>query len=143
MELELVRRNAANARIGVEDEFELAERSQINANTQRLVNEDFWLGALEGLTEEYVARLRKRAAWIADKFIRQRQREGKLFCDDCGFDPAKVLDPMIAKPRSMLDVHHKNPLEEGIRYTQVGDFALLCPTCHRVEHQRLKHNISR
>jgi 5-methylcytosine-specific restriction protein A len=36
MELELVRRNAANARIGVEDEFELAERSQINANTQRL-----------------------------------------------------------------------------------------------------------
>lgn len=57
-------------------------------------------------------------------------------------DPKIVLDPKIVNPRSLLDVHHKNPLDEGERYTTIRDFALLCPTCHRVEHQRLKHNIS-
>lgn len=142
-DLEIVRRKATNAFIGVEDEFDLADRSQINANTQRLINYDFRLGAFEGMSDEYLARLRKRAAWIADRFIRQRQNEGRLLCDDCGFNPATVLDPKIAKPRSMLDVHHKHPIEEGVRYTQVDDFTLLCPTCHRVEHQRMKHNIAR
>jgi 5-methylcytosine-specific restriction protein A len=142
-DLKLERRQAANAFIGVEDEFELADRSQINASTQRLINEDFREGAFEGMSDEYIARLRKRAAWIADRFIRLRQTEGKLYCDDCGFNPANVLDPTVAKPRSMLDVHHKHPLEEGVRYTQVEDFALLCPTCHRVEHQRIKHNLAR
>ena len=140
---EIVRRGAANARIGVEDEFEQADRSEINPRTQKLINEDFRLGAFEGMSDEYLARLRKRAAWIADTFVRQRQRAGLLRCEECGFDPAKVLDPEIAKPRSMLDVHHKHPLEEGVRYTQVDDFALLCPTCHRVEHQRIKHKIAR
>ena len=142
-ELQLVRRVAANALIGVEDEFALAERSEINSRTQRLIDEDLRRGAFEGMPDEYLAKLRRRAAWIADKFVRQRQKAGQLACDDCGFDPAAVLDPKIAKPRSMLDVHHKCPLEEGVRYTQVDDFALLCPTCHRVEHQRIKHNIPR
>jgi 5-methylcytosine-specific restriction protein A len=142
-ELQLIRRVAANALIGVEDEFALAERSEINSRTQRLIDEDLRRGAFEGMPDEYLAKLRRRAAWIADKFIRQRQKAGQLACDDCGFDPAAVLDPKIAKPRSMLDVHHKYPLEEGVRYTQVDDFASLCPTCHRVEHQRIKHNIPR
>jgi 5-methylcytosine-specific restriction protein A len=105
---EIVRRNAANALIGVEDEFEQAERSQINSATERLIKEDFRQGAYEGMSDEYVARLRKRAAWIADKFIRQRQKEGRLICDDCNFNPADILDPLIARPRSMLDVHHKH-----------------------------------
>lgn len=141
--LEIIRRPAANALIGVEDEFLIADMSQINSSTQRLINEDFRLGAYEGMPDEYLSKLRRRAAWIADKFIKRRQREGQLFCDDCGFNPATILDPMVAKPRSMLDVHHKHPLEEGVRYTQIDDFALLCPTCHRVEHQRIKHNIAR
>ncbi len=27
---------------------------------------------------------------------------------------------------------------EGLRYTTAKDFALLCPTCHRVEHARIR-----
>jgi hypothetical protein len=30
-------------------------------------------------------------------------------CDDCGFNPATVLDPKKVNPRSLLDVHHKSP----------------------------------
>ena len=141
--LELKRRNAPNAWIGIEDEFALAERSEINAKTLKQINADLSDAALEGMTEEQKCRVRRRAAWIADKFIKARQKRGSLFCDDCGFDPSTVLDPKIASPRSVLDVHHKHPLDEGVRYTQVNDFALLCPTCHRVEHQRLKYGIIR
>jgi hypothetical protein len=44
-----------------------------------------------------------------------------------------------ASPRSLLDVHYKRPLGEGPRLTRADDFhfALLCPTCHRIEHARL------
>jgi 5-methylcytosine-specific restriction protein A len=39
---------------------------------------------------------------------------------------------------SLLEVHHKNPLDEGVRYTTVLDFALPCPTCHRFTHALLR-----
>jgi 5-methylcytosine-specific restriction protein A len=93
------------------------------------------------MTEERRAKIRRRAGWIADNFIRMRRNARTLYCDACGFDPAKVLDPKLVNPRTILDVHHKNPLHEGIRYTTIKDFSLLCPTCHRVEHQRLKYKI--
>jgi 5-methylcytosine-specific restriction protein A len=83
--------------------------------------------------------LRIRAAWVADKFILQRQRAGKLCCDRCGFDPSTRADLSGVRARTLLDVHHKNPLEEGKRYTRPTelDFALYCPTCHRIEHALL------
>lgn len=133
--------HASNAWIGIEDEIRLAEESEIDPRTQKSINSDLTDGALEGMTEERKSKVRRRAAWIADKFIRERRRSRTLHCDDCRFDPATVLDPTKVSPRSLLDVHHKNPLDEGERYTTVKDFALLCPTCHRVEHQRIKHNI--
>jgi 5-methylcytosine-specific restriction protein A len=139
--LELEPKKTSNAWIGIEDEIRLAEQSEIDPRTLKLIYSDLNDRALEGMTEERKARMRRRAAWIADRFIRQRRRSGNLSCDDCSFDPAAVLDPTKVNPRSLLDVHHKNPLDEGVRYTTVKDFALLCPTCHRVEHQRLKHNI--
>jgi 5-methylcytosine-specific restriction protein A len=140
--LELEPLRTSNAWIGIEDEIRLAEQSEIDPRTEKLIKSDLNDRALEGMTEERKAKIRLRAAWLADKLIRERRRSGSLSCDDCGFDPATVLDPKKVNPRSLLDVHHKNPLEEGERYTTVKDFALLCPTCHRVEHQRLKHNIS-
>ena len=41
-------------------------------------------------------------------------------------------------PRSCFDVHHKDLLAEGKRLTMLKDFSLLCPTCHWIEHLRLK-----
>lgn len=135
--LELESVTARNAWIGIEDEFPLAEGSEIDPRTQRLIDQDLNDRALEGHTQEQRARLRKRAAWIADKFILQRQRAGTLSCDHCAFDPKVRSELSAIRPRSLLDVHHKNPLEEGIRYTTTADFALLCPTCHRIEHALL------
>lgn len=75
---------------------------------------------------------------MAQKFIMKRRRAKTLHCDECQFDPSKVGGIEGINPRSLLDVHHMHPLDEGVRYTTIKDFALLCPTCHRVEHARLK-----
>ncbi|AJY47628.1 HNH endonuclease [Martelella endophytica] len=125
-----------NAWIGIEDEFLMAERSQITPAVERAINQD--LAALEGIEEHRLARVKRRAAWIADSFVRERRRAGSLTCDECEFDPRKVAEEFGVNARSFLDVHHKNPLDEGVRYTTIADFALLCPTCHRVEHVRLR-----
>ncbi|WP_349363745.1 MAG: HNH endonuclease [Roseitalea porphyridii] len=135
-ELEIERIHTKNAWIGIEDEFELAERSEINSDTERAIARD--LAALEGMEAERLAKVKRRAAWIADKFMRERQKAGMIACDACGFDPADLAAKLGVKARRFLDVHHKNPLDEGIRYTTIADFALLCPTCHRVEHVRLR-----
>jgi 5-methylcytosine-specific restriction enzyme A len=127
-------RPTMNAWIGIADEAAMAEQSQIDPRTQRLIDQDLAATAMEGLTEEQKVKVRRRAAWIADRFIRERHRDGKLICDDCSYDPIGKITGTTVKPRSLLDVHHKNPLEEGIRYTTVLDFSLLCPTCHRFVH---------
>lgn len=134
-DLEIEAVETKNAWIGIEDEFLLAEHSQINAATQKFIDQD--LGALEGMEEKRLAKVKRRAAWIADRFIRERQKSGHLKCDDCNFDPCTIAAHLGVKARRFLDVHHKNPLDEGVRYTTTADFALLCPTCHRIEHAKL------
>lgn len=135
-ELEIERVDTKNFWIGIEDEFALAERSEINPDTERAIGGD--LAALEGMEAERLAKVKRRAAWIADKFIRERQKAGMIACDACDFDPADLAAELDVRARGFLDVHHRNPLDEGIRYTTTADFALLCPTCHRVEHVRLR-----
>lgn len=135
-DLELHQIATANSWIGIEDEFRLAEASEINPSVERAIDQD--LAALEGMEAERLAKVRRRAAWIADRFIRNRQKAGTIICDGCAFDPRDLAVELGVKPRGFLDVHHKNPLDEGVRYTTVADFALLCPTCHRVEHVRLR-----
>ncbi|WP_409979639.1 HNH endonuclease [Methylocystis sp.] len=75
---------------------------------------------------------------MAEHFIRERARSNLLVCDNCGFDPAKRPDLAFLKLRSLFDVHHKDPLAEGFRYTTTADYLLLCPTCHRIEHTQLR-----
>ncbi|ODM44898.1 hypothetical protein A9O63_03810 [Cereibacter johrii] len=122
--------------IAIEDEFEYAELSQLSSSAVKQMQRELPDSALEGMDSERRVKIRKRAAWIVDRFIRIRQKEGALTCDDCGFDPISLFSDSSVSPRRMLDVHHKCPMQEGIRYTTVNDFALLCPTCHRAEHAR-------
>lgn len=131
---------SGNAWIGIEDEFKLAELSEITPSAQRAIDRD--LAALEGIEEERLAKIKKRAGWLADRFIRHRVKEGELICDHCKFDPTDLANDLSVKPRGFLDVHHNNPLDEGVRYTTITDFSLLCPTCHRIEHVRLRKVIS-
>jgi 5-methylcytosine-specific restriction enzyme A len=133
--LEIEPRSTINAWIGIADEVAMAEQSQINPDTAKLINGDMAFAALEGMTEQQKAMVRKRAAWIADRFIRTRTRAGQLTCDNCGFDPFTKIANTAVKARSLLDVHHMNPLDEGVRYTTEADFCLVCPNCHRFMHR--------
>ena len=130
--------STSNAWIGIEDEFALAERSEIDPRVRKAIDNDLVAPAIEGVKAERWARIRTRAAWKAHQFLKGRMRKDTLRCDQCGFDPSGRVDPNVIRPRSLLDVHHKRPLEEGVRYTNVTDFDLLCPTCHRIEHALLK-----
>lgn len=132
--LELEPKQTTNAWIGIVDEFAAAERSEVNPRSELLVGQDLGESGPEGMLKERWAKVRRRAAWLADRFIRERSKAGRINCDQCGFDPSTRPELKSVKPRSLLDVHHKNPLAEGVRYTTITDFVLLCPTCHRVEH---------
>jgi 5-methylcytosine-specific restriction protein A len=93
-ELEIEAVETPNAWIGIEDEIPIAERSEIDPHVARTIAQDMSDRALEGVPAERRARLRTRAAWIADKFLKRRVRDGTLRCDHCGFDP-----PILSIPR--------------------------------------------
>ncbi len=62
-------------------------------------------------------------------------------CEGCGLDPARhmALPPGLDPGRAPLDVHHLIPRAalrrpERFAYHVPDDFAVLCPTCHRLAH---------
>ncbi len=140
-DLEVERVPTVNSWIAMDAEFLKAQGSQIDPKIDADIERDLRENALEGFSEEVRAKIRRRAKWLADAFARKRQKSKTLFCDDCGFDPVKVIDCTVVKARSLLDVHHLHPLQEGVRLTSIEDFALFCPTCHRVEHARMRFNL--
>lgn len=137
-DLPLVREESKNAWIGIEDEIAMAERIPPDKRIAGWIEADLAAAAMEGLTEEQKRRVRLRAAWLAQRFVSERRKRGLLKCDDCGFDPVTKANGTPIKPRTLLDVHHKRPLDEGTRYTTLQDFTLLCPTCHRFEHAAIR-----
>ena len=136
--LPIAPRSTMNSWIAIESEIVAAEGSVIDRNIVSNIEADLRAAAMEGMTTEQRAKVRLRAAWLAQKFVRQRQKAGELTCDECSFNPAHLVSGTPLKPRSLLDVHHLHPLDEGVRVTTLADFALLCPTCHRFEHALLK-----
>jgi 5-methylcytosine-specific restriction protein A len=135
-DLTLKQRATDNAWIGIEDDIEIAKRSDVSERNQKLMQQDFdAVGALEGDAKERKINIRQRAAKMADDFARKRMRADTLYCDQCGYDPAALIAGTPIKARSILDVHHMDPLAEGIRRTTEADLCLLCPTCHRFVHQ--------
>jgi len=83
--------------------------------------------------QEYLRSLR-----LAREFIAQRSAANNLICDDCHFNPSDHIDGFPINPRSLLDIHHKNPLAHGERQTEICDLSLLCPTCHRLTHVKMR-----
>ena len=112
--------------------------STINDMDDNNLNNDI-ASALEGENQQRRNNVLKRAKGLIDKFTKYRAQNETLYCDDCGFNPLEHNNLIDIKPRSCLDVHHKNPLAEveGVRKTTFQDLALLCPTCHRIEHLRM------
>jgi hypothetical protein len=122
-ELTIMSRPASSAWIAIEDETAIALRDEpaIPANIKRNIEIDLNRAAMEGISEERRVGVRTRAAWNAWKFVRNRQSAGRLTCDDCGFNPSDRIGDKNIKPRSLLDVHHRDPLSEGVRYTRPTD----------------------
>jgi len=137
-ELPLIQVECKNEWIAYESDFSKAERSEIEPELERMIDDDMLANAMEGMEEEKKVKIKRRAAWLAQKFVIDRGRAGKLFCDECGFDPKTKVGDMSINPRTLLDVHHKDPIAEGVRFTTSMDFALLCPTCHRLEHALMR-----
>jgi 5-methylcytosine-specific restriction protein A len=72
---------------------------------------------------------------MVEQFIAKRIAERRIQCDNCRFDPARLIANTAVKARSLLDLHHVNPLAAGERETKISDLCLLCPTCHRFLHR--------
>ncbi len=51
---------------------------------------------------------------------------GRLTCEGCGFTDEDA---------ALFDAHHLVPLAVEARVSTPLDFAVLCPTCHRIVHQ--------
>lgn len=140
--LELTAVSAPSAWIAIEDEIEIARQSEVHQRTLRQIEQDLQANAFEGMSESRKVGVKRRAAHLADKFWRRRVQDKRLVCDACPFDPTQTKEKYLIKARSMMDVHHMVPLAEGVRRTTIDDFALLCPTCHRLEHALLRHGQS-
>jgi 5-methylcytosine-specific restriction protein A len=66
--------------------------------------------------------------------LRLRSAQGPLTCDACRISLAERYGMDHAE---VVELHHLLPLARGIQKPKgVDDFALLCPTCHRVVHYR-------
>jgi 5-methylcytosine-specific restriction protein A len=62
-----------------------------------------------------------------------RKRHGRLFCEACGFDFAKMYG---ARGGDFIECHHTRPvafLTPG-ETTKAADLVLLCANCHRMVH---------
>jgi hypothetical protein len=81
----------------------MAAMSEIDERNRRNIDHDLaaW-GAIEGLMDEQRQKVRLRAAWLAERFIRNRRDDGALICDDCGFDPCSRIAGTAIKPRTLL-----------------------------------------
>lgn len=132
-DLELERRPLSDPWLFIDADANAASRSEIAKSIQNSIERDL-AAALEGQTEDRKTKLKRRAAWLAQRFVLRRERDGNLKCDDCMFDPTTKAANSGVRPRSLIDVHHKSPLQEGVRLTTELDFSLLCPNCHRFAH---------
>jgi hypothetical protein len=92
---------------------------------------------LEEARRYQVAKRLERNRKVRSEVLKRR----KPVCEACGLDPA--LHYGLAekvKPENMpVDVHHLVPISEikeaeQLRYRIPEDFAVLCPSCHRVAH---------
>src|SRR4051794_4597961 len=61
------------------------------------------------------------------KEINKDRYGGRYTCEACGISSTDA---------SLFDAHHLVPLALGQRRTVLSDFAVLCPTCHRVAHRK-------
>jgi|SRR5579862_5040068 len=123
-----------------------SELVDTSGDIRKAIDEDFSnAGALEGQPRERWVNALSRAVQLAHRFAMQRQKAGTLSCDGrgCDFDPVLRAAGTGVEPRSLMDVHHRDPLAGGERLTTMADFELLCPNCHRWRHALMRSSAPR
>jgi 5-methylcytosine-specific restriction protein A len=55
------------------------------------------------------------------------EHHGLVTCEACGLSDQEA---------ALFDAHHLYPLCKGPRESDINDFAILCPTCHRWAHHK-------
>ena len=67
-----------------------------------------------------------------DNFIK---KNGKLFCEACGFDFEEVYGE---RGKSFIECHHIKPISKlnSDDKTSIKDLMLLCSNCHRIVHTK-------
>ena len=91
-----------------------------------------------GLRERVVGRPKRDAGIVRAALAANRVRVDGHTCEDCGYRPGEDRRVPKGYGRSLLDVHHVEPLAGGERDTTVDGLAVLCPLCHRRHHVREK-----
>lgn len=107
-------------------------------DAQALPGEDDDRRWIEGHPKRVAHLRRERAPGLArDKKAAILAASGRLACEECGFEPAASHGPAFFD--AGLEVHHKVPLADLPAGTETSlvDLALLCATCHRIEHRKL------
>lgn len=92
--------------------------------------------APEGRIVTRIHRQRERSQkLVAAKKSSFMKKHGRVYCEACGFDFAKVYG---GRGQGYIECHHTipvNTLESGST-TQLKDLVLLCPNCHRMVHAK-------
>lgn len=87
----------------------------------------------EGRLKERIHKYRERSRALVEKAKRAfKRKHGRLFCQACKFDFAKIYG------EDFIEAHHMLPLAENDRNSAVtiSDLAMVCANCHRVLHRR-------
>ena len=63
------------------------------------------------------------------KLVAECKKRNNNECEVCNFH-------LIIDGIPVIECHHVDPVHRGIRVTRPEDLVCLCPTCHRIAHQR-------
>lgn len=103
----------------------ISTHSNINLKNKNEIFEFDSNEALEGYEFDQIIKLRKRDK----KIIKDRKKLDNYTCQSCGLY-------LEVNGNYIIDCHHVNPIEYGVRKTELDHLACLCPTCHRIAHQK-------
>lgn len=88
--------------------------------------------------KSHLKRERKRGAAKAKKARFRSEHGGRLFCENCGFEPSEKYGE---SGDACIEVHHIIPLAEikAGQATRLEDLQCLCANCHRVVHWEMRN----
>ncbi|WP_127544847.1 HNH endonuclease [Paenibacillus amylolyticus] len=83
-----------------------------------------------------VHKLRERNTTEIKKLKEQKEKDGELFCEVCGFDFYKYYGEI---GKGYIECHHDVPLSyygDQTKGTKFSDLKLVCSNCHKILHRR-------